>query len=186
MEPTQREPPEPSYVKTIYTLDNLVRKVGKIRKNHEKEEYQAKIAWTNGCFNLLHHGHVRYLSRIKPITNADFLIVGVNNDASVVKNKKGNKLISSEQARAEIIAALEFPDYVLLIEDTDMTRYLDALRPDFYVKGGDYTIDTINQPERRLVEGYGGEIVIIPAEIEVSTTKTIERIVNKNTNLSAP
>jgi len=174
------ELPELSYMKKIYTLDNLVRKVDKLRKQKE-ENYQAKIAWTNGCFNLLHHGHVRYLSRIKPITNADFLIVGVNNNASVIENKKGNKLIASEQARAEIIAALEFPDYVLLIGDKNMTRYLEALRPDFYVKGGDYTIDTINQPERRLVENYGGEIVIIPAEIEVSTTKTIEQIVQKNT-----
>ncbi|MDZ7315116.1 MAG: D-glycero-beta-D-manno-heptose 1-phosphate adenylyltransferase [candidate division KSB1 bacterium] len=133
-----------------------------------------KVVWTNGCFDILHAGHVLYLHAAKE--QGDILIVGVNSDASVRRNKGPQRPINSEKDRLIVLAALECVDYLLLFDDDSPVQLIDQLRPDIYVKGGDYTIDTVNQDERRLVERYGGKIVLIPGVPGLSTSAVIEKI----------
>ncbi|MBS3072440.1 D-glycero-beta-D-manno-heptose 1-phosphate adenylyltransferase [Candidatus Pacearchaeota archaeon] len=135
---------------------------------------KKKIIWTNGCFDILHIGHIRYLEKAK--LYGDILIVGLNDDESVRKLKGEKRPIINEKERAEILSALEFIDYIVFFHETDVTKYLKALEPDVYVKGGDYTMETINQDERKIVEDYSGRIIIIPAETSNSTTNIIEKI----------
>lgn len=163
----------------IKSLDELKHIIA-VRRNHE-----ASVAWTNGAFNTLHYGHVCCLEAIKFATGADIVIVGVNTDDSVVKNNKERNLIENEEARASRLGAMARVDYVTLVEDINMTRYISALRPDFYVKGGDYTIHTINQAERRLVESYGGKIVIIPKRVNVSTTGLFDKLRGERKNVKS-
>lgn len=133
-----------------------------------------KVVWTNGCFDILHAGHVLYLQAAKE--QGDILVVGVNSDASVRRNKGPQRPINSEKDRLVVLAALECVDYLLLFDDDSPVQLIDQLRPDIYVKGGDYTIDTVNQDERRLVERYGGKIVLIPGVPGLSTSAVIEKI----------
>lgn len=154
----------------ILTLEELKNKVKELRADGKK------IAWTNGGFNTLHWGHVLYLEAAKPTTEADILIVGVNSDESVKQNGKENKLVECEQARSQRIGALACVNYVILMNGKDAMNELEALKPDFYVKGGDYTIDTIHQGERKLVESYGGKIVLVPSGIDISTTRLFQDI----------
>ncbi len=135
-----------------------------------------KIAWTNGCFDILHTGHVDYLKKAKK--QGDVLVVGIDSDDSVKRLKGSGRPINSESERAEIISALEFVDYIIIFPFGVVKDYLAELNPDIYVKGGDYTLDTINQEERRAVESYNGKIIIIPPVPNKSTTKTIEKIKN--------
>ena len=133
-----------------------------------------KVAWTNGCFDILHMGHIDYLSKAKK--TGDYLIVGLNSDNSVRRVKGEGRPINSEQNRAGVLSSLECVDYIVIFDEPSTENCLIKLKPDFYVKGGDYNINTINQPERKIVENYGGEIVLIPLTINTSTTKIIEKI----------
>lgn len=133
-----------------------------------------KVVWTNGCFDILHAGHVKYL--IDAAKEGDVLVVGLNSDTSVQAIKGPNRPVVPEQERAFIVAALGCVDYVTIFSDSDTVGLLDALRPDVYAKGGDYTIDTINQDERKFVEGYGGRIALIPGVEGLSTTSIIEKL----------
>lgn len=133
------------------------------------------VVWTNGCFDILHSGHVTYLERARNL--GDVLVVGLNSDASVTAIKGPGRPIVPEAQRAQVLAALSSVDYVVVFGDTTTVGMLEALRPDVYVKGGDYTLDTINQDERAVVERYGGEIVIIPAVPDTSTSRIVERII---------
>lgn len=131
-----------------------------------------RIAFTNGCFDLLHVGHTRYLRQAREM--ADVLIVALNTDGSVQALKGAGRPIQPQEDRAEIIASLESVDYVLLFEEQNAVALLDALQPDLYVKGGDYTV--ANLPEAETVTAYGGYLVILPFEEGRSTTRLIERI----------
>ncbi len=155
---------EESEVKTFDELCDIINDLKKKGK---------KIVWTNGQFDILHEGHVKYLKEAKKL--GDYLIAGVNSDLSF-KMLKGREPINSELNRAKVLSPNV--DYILIFSETDSVRYLSSFKPDIYVKGGDYTIDTINQEERRIVESYGGRVVIINSGEEVSTTKIIERIRN--------
>ena len=106
----------------------------------------------------------------------DYLIVGLNSDNSVRRVKGEGRPINSEQNRAGVLSSLECVDYIVIFDEPSTENCLIKLKPDFYVKGGDYNINTINQPERKIVENYGGEIVLIPLTINTSTTKIIEKI----------
>jgi D-beta-D-heptose 7-phosphate kinase/D-beta-D-heptose 1-phosphate adenosyltransferase len=130
--------------------------------------------WTNGCFDIIHAGHVLYLERAA--REGDVLVVGLNSDASVRALKGPSRPIVPEDERALIISALGAVGFVALFEDVSPLAAIEALRPDVYVKGGDYTIETINQDERKLVEGYGGRIAIIPGVDGRSTTNIIRRL----------
>jgi D-beta-D-heptose 7-phosphate kinase/D-beta-D-heptose 1-phosphate adenosyltransferase len=133
-----------------------------------------RVVWTNGCFDILHVGHITYLMAARQ--QGDLLVVGLNTDASVRENKGENRPVVNEQDRATVLAALECVDYLVLFGDKTPIRLLEALQPDVYAKGGDYTIDTIVQEERRLVEGYGGTIAILPGVPGHSTTNIIEKV----------
>jgi len=133
-----------------------------------------KLVVTNGCFDLLHLGHVTYLQTAR--NQGDALLVGVNGDQAVRELKGPERPVSDESDRAAVLAALESVDGVCIFAESTATRFLAAAQPDVYVKGGDYTLDTLNKDERRTVEGCGGKIVIIPFVPGKSTTALLEKI----------
>jgi rfaE bifunctional protein nucleotidyltransferase chain/domain len=133
-----------------------------------------KLVVTNGCFDILHIGHVTYLQNAR--SHGDVLLVGVNGDESIRQLKGPLRPVNNEADRAGIIAALAAVDASCVFVEVAATEFLKVVRPDVYVKGGDYTIATINQEERRLVESQGGRIVILPFVPGKSTTALIQKI----------
>lgn len=133
-----------------------------------------KLVATNGCFDLLHLGHVTYLESAR--NEGDLLLVGVNGDDSLRQLKGPERPVTPEGDRALVLAALESVGAVCIFSDRTATRFLAAVQPDVYVKGGDYTLDTLNKDERRAVEAGGGRIVIIPFVAHRSTTAILKRI----------
>ena len=131
------------------------------------------IVFTNGCFDLMHIGHTRYLQAAK--TLGDVLVVGVNSDASVRSlNKAPDRPIVSEAQRAEVVAALGCVDYVILFNEPDPQSLIAALQPDVLVKGGDWPVERI--VGREIVEARGGVVKTIPLVPDMSTTSLIQRI----------
>jgi rfaE bifunctional protein nucleotidyltransferase chain/domain len=133
-----------------------------------------KLVVTNGCFDLLHLGHVTYLESAR--NQGDTLLVGVNSDEAVRQLKGPTRPVNAEFDRAAVLAALQSVDAVCIFQEKRATRFLEYSQPDIYVKGGDYTIDTIDQEERQLVERMGGRIVIIPIVAGRSTTAVLAKI----------
>jgi len=133
-----------------------------------------KLVVTNGCFDLLHVGHVTYLEQAR--NHGDALLVGVNGDEAVRQLKGADRPVNEEKDRAAILAALESVDGVCIFADKTATRFLAAAEPDIYIKGGDYTLDTLNKDERPTVEQAGGKIFIIPFVPGKSTTALLEKI----------
>ena len=133
-----------------------------------------KLVVTNGCFDLLHLGHVVYLEAARNL--GDALLIGVNGDDSVRQLKGDTRPVNSEADRAAVLAALQSVDAACIFGEKTATRFLAAAQPDIYVKGGDYTLETVNQDERRAVESGGGRIVIIPFVPGKSTTALLEKI----------
>ena len=133
-----------------------------------------QLVVTNGCFDILHLGHVTYLETARHF--GDALLVGVNGDAAVRDLKGRGRPVNSETDRAAVLAALASVGGVCIFPEKTMTRFLAAAQPDIYVKGGDYTLDTLNQDERRAVEAAGGKIEIIPFVPGKSTTVLLEKI----------
>ena len=131
-----------------------------------------KIVFTNGCFDLLHAGHVRLLREAKKL--GDLLIVALNSDSSVREIKGPDRPILPEEERAELIAALEMVDYVTLFDEPDPLNVLRELRPDVLAKGGDWAEDKI--VGREWVESYGGKVAVIPYLKGHSSTEIIERM----------
>jgi D-beta-D-heptose 7-phosphate kinase/D-beta-D-heptose 1-phosphate adenosyltransferase len=137
-----------------------------------------RIVFTNGCFDLLHVGHAHYLEQAREL--GDFLIIGLNSDESVRAVKGENRPIVPENERAQLLAALASVDMVIIYGETRSTPLLDLLRPEIFVKGGDYTRQTMNQEEKNFVESYGGQVVLIPPLPDSSTTAMIERILARH------
>jgi len=134
---------------------------------------KKQIVFTNGCFDLMHVGHTRYLQAAKDLGN--LLVVGVNSDASVRGlNKAPDRPIVSESQRAEVVAALGSVDYVVLFDEPDPHSLIASLQPDVLVKGGDWAVERIIG--RDIVEARGGVVRTIPLVPGVSTTSLIERI----------
>jgi rfaE bifunctional protein nucleotidyltransferase chain/domain len=133
-----------------------------------------KIVATNGCFDLLHVGHVRYLQAARTI--GDVLAVGLNGDRSVRELKGAGRPITTEADRAEILAALECVDLVTIFPQTRATQFIAAARPALYVKGGDYSSETLNEQERALLNEIGADIRLIPFETGYSTSALVEQI----------
>ena len=131
-----------------------------------------RIAFTNGCFDILHAGHVRYLEAAR--AQGDCLILGLNSDASVRDNKGPSRPINGEQDRAEVVGALRCVDAVVIFDEPTAENLIALVRPDVYVKGGDYTLDTL--PEARIVQSYGGRVEFIPMVAGRSTTNVIAKI----------
>ena len=133
-----------------------------------------RLVATNGCFDLLHVGHVTYLETARQ--QGDALLVGVNGDDAVRQLKGADRPVNPEHDRAAVLAGLESISGVCIFAESTATRFLAAAQPDVYVKGGDYTLDTLNQDERRTVEQAGGRIVIIPFVPGKSTTALLKKI----------
>lgn len=133
-----------------------------------------KLVVTNGCFDLLHLGHVTYLETAR--NAGDFLLVGVNSDAAVRGLKGEGRPVNNEVDRALVLAALESVDAASIFPDVRATAFLAAAQPDIYVKGGDYTLETLNPEERRVVEQGGGRIVLIPFVPGKSTTGLLGKL----------
>ena len=133
-----------------------------------------RLVVTNGCFDLLHAGHVSYLEAARAL--GDALLIGLNGDDSVRQLKGPSRPLNTEADRARVIAALGCVDGVCIFPEMRATAFLERAQPDIYVKGGDYTLDTIDQNERRAVEGAGGRIAFIPFVPGKSTTGLVERI----------
>lgn len=132
-----------------------------------------KVVFTNGCFDLLHVGHVKYLQAAR--TLGDTLVVALNNDDSVKRLKGSYRPLISERQRAELIAALECVDYVTFFEQDTPIEILSLLKPDVFVKGGDYSLETL--PEAPIVEKYGGTVQLLPVYGDgISTTHIIDKI----------
>jgi len=142
-----------------------------------REQFRArgkKLVVTNGCFDILHLGHVSYLESARHL--GDALLVGVNSDGSARRLKGEGRPVNPEADRAAVLAALASVDGVCIVADQSAVKFLAAARPDVYVKGGDYTLDTLNQEERRVVEAAGGKIVILPLVPGKSTTALLKKI----------
>jgi rfaE bifunctional protein nucleotidyltransferase chain/domain len=133
-----------------------------------------KLVVTNGCFDLLHLGHVTYLETARQ--QGDALLIGVNSDAAVRQLKGADRPVNTEYDRAAVLAALASVNGVCIFNDPAATAFLAAAQPDIYVKGGDYTLETLNQHERRVVEQAGGKIVLIPFVPGKSTTGLLNKI----------
>ena len=133
-----------------------------------------KIVFTNGCFDLLHPGHIRYLADARDL--GDYLVVGLNSDESVKRLKGENRPILNEKVRAEMLAALHVVDVVVLFSEDTPQELISYLKPDILVKGGDYTPATVVGAE--VVTQNGGRVAIIPFEPGFSTTDLIAKIKN--------
>jgi len=131
-----------------------------------------RVAFANGCFDVLHVGHIRYLQGAA--AEADRLVVAVNDDESVRGLKGEGRPILAAAARAELVAAVRGVDYVVLFGEPTVTRLLELLKPDVHCKGTDYTIETV--PERDVVRAYGGRIAIVGDPKDHSTRDLLARI----------
>lgn len=132
----------------------------------------AKIVLANGCFDLFHVGHIRYLAGAKAL--GDILIVGINSDAQVRKLKGANRPLMPERERAEIASALKFVDYVTIFDEPTVAELIRAVRPDIHAKGTDYTTDTV--PEREIVREYGGKTAIVGDPKDHSSSGFLEML----------
>jgi rfaE bifunctional protein nucleotidyltransferase chain/domain len=133
-----------------------------------------RLVLTNGCFDLLHVGHVRYLQGARAL--GDALAVALNSDASVRALKGGGRPLNPENDRAEILAALECVDYVAIFSEIRATQFLETVQPAIYVKGGDYKLETLHPEERAVLEKIGAEIKILPLQPGYSTSRLIARL----------
>ena len=133
-----------------------------------------RLVVTNGCFDLLHVGHVRYLQAARRL--GDALAVAVNGDASVRTLKGDDRPVNREDDRAEVLAALACVDYVAVFPEVRATRFLEQVQPAIHVKGGDYRPETLDAEERAVLEKIGAEIRIIPFEAGYSTSGLIARM----------
>lgn len=152
----------------ITPLDKISDRVGKLRGSGRK------IVATNGCFDLLHPGHVRYLEAARAL--GDILVVGLNGDDSVCALKGVGRPINNEKDRAELIAALQSVDLVTIFPEVRATHFIERVAPDVYVKGGDYNSETLNAEERAVLERIGSKIEIVSFEEGHSTSALLEKM----------
>lgn len=140
--------------------------------NLRGELADKKIVFTNGCFDIIHVGHVRYLTTAKSF--GDVLIVGLNTDESVRKLKGSSRPVNNQYDRAEVLLGLKAVDYVIFFGEQTAENLIAEIQPDIYVKGGDYTLETL--PEAKIVQSYGGRVELVNLVAGKSTTNIIEKI----------
>ena len=138
----------------------------------EQKSAGRKIVLANGCFDLFHVGHIRYLQGAKAA--GDFLIVAVNSDDQVIKQKGEGRPFMPENERAEIVAALRCVDLVTIFPEPTVTEVIRAIKPDFHAKGTDYTADSV--PERDIVAEVGGKVIIVGDPKDHSSSDMLRRI----------
>ena len=150
----------------ILTREELSERVASARASG------ARIVLANGCFDVLHVGHVRYLAGAREL--GDMLVVGINSDEQVAIQKGAGRPVLPAMERAEIVAALESVTYVTIFDEPTVEQLLLALKPDVHAKGTDYTTESV--PERDVVRSYGGEVAIVGDPKDHSTTEIIARL----------
>ncbi|MCK5149018.1 HAD-IIIA family hydrolase [bacterium] len=150
----------------IMTLDELKGISDELRRS------RSKVGYTSGAFDILHAGHVDYLEKAKAC--CDILIVGVNSDSSIKQYKGKDRPINPETQRLKVVAGLESVDYVFLFKERRNRKNIEALKPDFYIKAGDYTPDKLTSKD--VVESYGGKVILIPLVEQVSSSHIIDKI----------
>jgi len=150
-------------IKNLSDLKNII---------SELKRKGKKIVFTNGCFDVLHIGHIRYLKEAKKY--GDILVVGLNSDLSVRKLKGKNRPYIEEKERAEILSCLEMVDYIILFDEETPLRIIKELKPDVIVKGGDYTEEEVVGGD--FIKKHGGKVVIVPLVKNRSTTLLVEKI----------
>ncbi len=151
---------------SILSREELVKRVATAREDG------ARVVLANGCFDVLHVGHVRYLAGAREL--GDVLIVGINSDRQVALQKGDGRPVLPASERAEIVAALEPVTYVTIFDEPTVEELLLALRPDVHAKGTDYTTETV--PERDVVRSYGGQVAIVGDPKDHSTSEIIARL----------
>lgn len=147
----------------------IVNTVEKLKKENKK------VVFTNGCFDILHIGHVRYLKESAKC--GDILVIGLNSDSSVKRLKGETRPINNESDRAELLSELGFVDYVVIFEENTPEKLLDEIKPNIYTKGADYTLETL--PEAKTVLKNGGRVEFINLVEGKSTTNVIKKIEQK-------
>jgi D-glycero-beta-D-manno-heptose 1-phosphate adenylyltransferase len=152
--------------------DRIVDRAELIQRAASARAEGLKIVLANGCFDVLHAGHVRYLAAAKAL--GDLLVVAVNSDAQVRSLKGEGRPIMTESERAEIIASIQVVDFVSIFSEPTVEELLLALKPDVHAKGTDYTEDTV--PEREVVRSYGGRVAIVGDPKNHSTTDLLNRL----------
>jgi len=156
-------------LKKLYTLSQLT----KIIQAHKKRG--QKIVLANGCFDLIHVGHIRYLKESKK--KGDILVLALNSDSSIRKLKGEGRPILNQKERAVIASSFYFIDYITFFDEPNVEKVLLALKPDIHAKGSDYTEETV--PEKETVKGYGGTIAITGGPKIKSTSPLIKEIASK-------
>ena len=151
--------------------------MGKVIALEDAVHIKGQRVFTNGVFDILHVGHVRYLQAARAL--GDCLIVGLNGDASARALKGEQHPLVPQAERAELLAALGCVDYVIIFDEPTAERLVEALRPEVYVKGGDYAGDSKALPESNVVERYGGRVVLLPYVGGKSTTNIIAAIIQR-------
>jgi len=144
------------------------------RISQELRGQGRKLVLTNGCFDLLHVGHVRYLGEARAL--GDALAVAINGDDSVRALKGEGRPLNGAAARAEVVAALACVDHVVIFPEVRATHLLEEVRPSVYVKGGDYTAETLHPEERAALEKIGAQIEILPFQAGHSTSALLEKL----------
>lgn len=150
----------------ILTRSDLVEKVAAARK------FSSNIVLANGCFDLMHVGHIRYLAGAKAL--GDILVVGINSDRQARALKGEGRPFMAENERAEIVSALRFVDLVTIFDEPTVEELIRAIRPDFHAKGTDYTVE--NVPERKIVRELGGKVAIVGDPKDHSSTELIAAV----------
>jgi D-glycero-beta-D-manno-heptose 1-phosphate adenylyltransferase len=154
-------------------MGQWIRNINELKNIIENERRKGKkIIFGNGCFDLLHVGHVRYLAAARAL--GDILVVGINDDESLISLGKRTKVITPLEERAEILAALTSVDYVIAFSEPTVERLLLDLKPHIHAKGTDYTVDTV--PERAIVRSYGGDVAIVGDPKDHSTRDIIDQV----------
>lgn len=157
----------------MLSSDRKIKKIEELKDVIDIHKNQGKIiVFTNGCFEILHPGHIKLLEEAK--NYGDILVVGINSDESVKRIKGEKKLIFDEKSRLKIISALECVDYVTLFNENTPENLIEIIKPHIHVKGGDYKEEEL--PEAKIVKEYGGKIIILPILEDFSTTQIIQKI----------
>ncbi|MDP2646185.1 MAG: D-glycero-beta-D-manno-heptose 1-phosphate adenylyltransferase [Desulfobacterales bacterium] len=150
----------------VLDLNELQSRIETLQKNNRK------IVFTNGCFDILHAGHVRYLKAAR--SEGDVLVVGLNSDRSVRAIKGPGRPIVGQDHRSEVLAGLQWVDYVVIFDEPDPSRLIECLKPDVLVKGADWSETDIVGADR--VKACGGKVVRVPLTAEISTSMIIRKI----------
>jgi rfaE bifunctional protein nucleotidyltransferase chain/domain len=158
----------------VTSNDRVLRRADLIARVQAARENGAKIVLANGCFDVLHVGHIRYLQGAKAL--GDLLVVGINSDRQVAILKGPGRPIMADGERAEVLASIAAVDLVTVFDEPTVENLLLALRPDIHAKGTDYTEETV--PERHVVRSYGGRVAIVGDPKNHSTSEILDKFAN--------